>query len=129
MSKINWRIRIKNKTFWMTLVPALMLSAQRIALIAGISFDLDEKQAILMSALNSIFVVLAILGIVTDPTVEGLGDSQRALVATVPLPCTDCGSGEAQEAEDIEGGEDDMTAEEIVDDILRGHDTGQVDAQ
>ena len=33
---------------------------------------------------NAIFTVLAILGIVTDPTTTGTGDSERALTYTQP---------------------------------------------
>ena len=50
--KINWMVRIKNKAWWLTLVPALFL--------------------------------LAILGIVNDPTTAGMGDSEQALTYEKP---------------------------------------------
>ena len=34
--------------------------------------------------MNALFALLAALGVVTDPTTEGLGDSERALAYTAP---------------------------------------------
>lgn len=110
MAKINWKIRLKNKSFWMTLVPALLLSVQRILLIAGVSFDLTQTQELVMSALNSIFVVLAIIGVVSDPTVDGFGDSHRALVADAPIDPT--------EVVQVASEPEEQTADEIVTEVL-----------
>lgn len=37
--KINWKVRIRNKTFWVSLVPAALLLIQVIAAVFGIALD------------------------------------------------------------------------------------------
>jgi len=38
---MNWKTRIKNKTFWLALVPAILLLAQVVAVPFGYKFDID----------------------------------------------------------------------------------------
>lgn len=84
MNKINWKIRIKNKQFWLTLIPALLLLIQVVAAVFGFSLDFGELGNRLIAVVNALFTVLAILGIVTDPTTEGVADSTRAMTYDVP---------------------------------------------
>lgn len=76
---INWKIRLKNKQFWLSLIPALALCAQAIAAIFGWEIDLSTMVGKLLTAVDAIFAVLVVLGIVVDPTTAGVGDSARAL--------------------------------------------------
>ncbi len=76
---INWQVRIKNKQFWLTLIPAALLLVQVVAAVFGITIDLGEFGNRLLDVVNAVFAVLVILGVVTDPTTEGVGDSIRAL--------------------------------------------------
>ena len=82
--KINWLVRVKNKAFWVALIPAVLLLVQAVAALIGVSIDLGEIGDKLLQVVNAIFTVLAILGIVTDPTTTGPGDSERALTYTQP---------------------------------------------
>lgn len=84
--KINFLARAKNKLFWMTLIPALFLFVQMVAAIFGFNFDLSELQGRVVAAVDALFAVLVILGVVVDPTTEGLGDSARAMTYTEPAP-------------------------------------------
>lgn len=77
--KINWKVRIKNKIFWLTVIPSILLVIQVIGSILGFDFAVDvvgEKAALLV---NSVFSLLFILGLVNDPTTEGLEDSKQSL--------------------------------------------------
>ena len=76
---INWKVRFQNRNFWLALVPALLLLLQSAAALAGIDLDLGALQGRLLDIVNAAFGVLAILGIVNDPTTQGLTDSPRAL--------------------------------------------------
>lgn len=76
---INWKIRLKNKQFWLSLIPALALCAQAIAAIFGWEIDLSTIVGKLLTAVDAIFAVLVVLGIIVDPTTAGVGDSARAL--------------------------------------------------
>lgn len=81
---INWQVRIKNKSFWLSLIPAVLLLIQVVAAVFGFELDLGDLGNKLLDVVNAVFAVLAILGIVVDPTTEGTGDSQQALGYTTP---------------------------------------------
>ncbi len=76
---INWRVRIKNKTFWVVLIPALLLLVQQVCAVFGVQLDFGELQAQLVAIVGTVFAILAILGIVADPTTAGMGDSEQAM--------------------------------------------------
>lgn len=83
---INWKVRVLNKNFWLSLIPAVILLVQVILAVFGITVDFGETGTKLLAVVNAAFVVLAILGIVTDPTTEGIGDSTRAMTYEKPKP-------------------------------------------
>lgn len=82
--KINWTVRLKNKTFWLALVPAVLLLIQVVAAVFGIDLKLDGLGDKLLAVVNALFAVLTILGIVTDPTTAGLSDSKQAMTYEWP---------------------------------------------
>ena len=77
---INWRVRVKNKTFWLTLIPAVLLLVQAVSAPFGYTWDFVVLNQQLAAIINALFSVLAILGVVNDPTTKGVGDSERALM-------------------------------------------------
>lgn len=81
---INWKIRMQNKTFWLALVPAFLLLIQAVAQVFNISLDFTNLNKDLLNVINTLFVVLTILGVVADPTTKGVGDSTRALTYSKP---------------------------------------------
>ena len=81
---INWKVRIKNKAFWVALIPAVILVVQLIAGLFGWSIDLTDISGKLVAIVDAVFAVLTILGIVQDPTTKGIKDSERALTYKEP---------------------------------------------
>ena len=81
---INWRVRIKNRNFWLAIIPALVLLAQTVGAVFGVTLELDALGDKLVALVNAVFCVLAILGIGNDPTTAGLGDSENALTYEFP---------------------------------------------
>lgn len=81
---INWKVRLKNKMFWMTVIPAILLLARQVLLLFGIDFDFTDIQEKILGIVEAVFALLAILGIVTDLTTSGVSDSNRALTYTTP---------------------------------------------
>lgn len=77
--KINWIVRIRNKAFWLAVIPALALVVQAVAALFGYTINLETWVGKLQAVVNAVFALLAILGIVVDPTTDGVGDSNRAL--------------------------------------------------
>ena len=76
---INWKVRWKNKAFWVAIIPAIILLIQAVAAVFGFTLDLGDIGEKLLVVVDCVFVVLTILGVVTDPTTKGIGDSDRAM--------------------------------------------------
>lgn len=84
MKNINWKVRIKSKTFWLAVIPALSLTVQAIASVFGFEYDFGVLVNKLIVVVNTIFTLLVIIGIVNDPTTSGIMDSQQALAYDKP---------------------------------------------
>lgn len=84
MKNINWTVRIKNKAFWVAIIPAVLLLIQVIATVFGFTLDLGDLGNNLLDVVNAAFSVLVILGVVNDPTTAGLADSKQAMTYTEP---------------------------------------------
>lgn len=75
---INWTVRIKNKNFWLAVIPAVLLLIQAVAAVFGYTLDLDDIGNKLIAVVNAAFGVLVVLGVVVDPTTAGISDSKQA---------------------------------------------------
>lgn len=81
---INWKVRIRNKAFWLALIPAVLLLAQSLAAAVGYELQLGDLGDRLLAIINNLFALLAILGIVNDPTTAGISDSENAMTYKTP---------------------------------------------
>lgn len=81
---VNWIVRLKNKAFWLAIIPAILLLIQVVAAVFGFTLDLGDLGNKLLDVVNAAFAVLAILGVVTDPTTAGVSDSKQAMAYTEP---------------------------------------------
>lgn len=82
--KINWKVRVKNKYFWIAAIPAVLLLIQLILALFGVNWQPETLSNQLIAIINAVFSLLAMLGIVVDPTTDGTGDSIQALTYTEP---------------------------------------------
>lgn len=80
--EINWLLRLKNKTTLAALIPVVLGFVYQVAAILGIAVPVtqDALMQVLLLALNA----LVALGVVVDPTTEGVGDSSQAMGYTEP---------------------------------------------
>lgn len=81
---INWKVRIRNRAFWAALIPAVLLLVQSVAAAFGVTVELSQLGNRLLAIVNEVFVLLAILGIVNDPTTAGFDDSLQAMTYDIP---------------------------------------------
>lgn len=81
---INWKVRFLNKTFWLTLVPALALLLQTFLAVFNIRLELGDTTDKLLVFINALFAVFVIVGVVNDPTTSGISDSTRAMTYETP---------------------------------------------
>ncbi|MBS4460897.1 phage holin, partial [Lactococcus petauri] len=68
-----------SKTFWLAAVPAFLLLAQTIGAPFGYKWDFVVLNQQLAAIINAAFGLLAIIGVVVDPTTVGIKDSQRVM--------------------------------------------------
>lgn len=81
---INWIVRIKNRQFWLSVIPAVALVIQAVAAVFGWTLDLSNMVGKLLAVVDAVFALLVVLGIVVDPTTKGIVDSRRAMEYTEP---------------------------------------------
>lgn len=82
--KINWKVRIKNKLFWVTIIPMVLLLAQQVCGLFGIKLEIDILSDQLVAIAGTVFGVLGLIGIVADPTTNGVSDSNLAMTYEEP---------------------------------------------
>lgn len=81
---INWRVRIRNKNFWLAIIPAILVLIQAIGAPIGFRWDFGMLNDQLRTIVEAVFGVLAILGVINDPTTEGWDDSKLAMTYDEP---------------------------------------------
>lgn len=90
---INWKVRVRQKWFWLTVIPAALLLLDQLwglfgllgSIQAGHLYDGPLMEAMLR-IVGTAFAILVLIGIPVDTTTEGYGDSARALSYTSPAP-------------------------------------------
>lgn len=83
---VNWKVRIRNKTFWLAIIPAILVLVQAVGAPFGFSWDFGILGDQLRQIVEAAFAVLAILGVVNDPTTAGWNDSVLAMTYEEPKP-------------------------------------------
>lgn len=79
---INWLLRFQNKTTLSAIIAAVVLFVFNISNALGVVMPIDSESV--MQTVESILTVLVMLGIVVDPTTQGIGDSENALLYEEP---------------------------------------------
>ena len=75
MKNINWRLRFQNKATLLAIASTVILLAQQLGL------KLPDNIA---DVVNTFLTLLVLLGVINDPTTEGIIDSPKALTYTEP---------------------------------------------
>lgn len=82
--KINWTVRLKNKAFWVAIIPAILLLIQQVCGMFGIKIEIAGLTDQLLAIIGTVFAILSLIGVVNDPTVATLSDSNQAMTYTEP---------------------------------------------
>ncbi len=81
-TKINLTVRLRNKVFLGIFVPLLIAFIYQLLSMLGITPSITQGE--IENLLLAVIELLAMLGVVIDPTTSGLGDSEKALTYTEP---------------------------------------------
>ncbi|EAE8881118.1 phage holin [Listeria monocytogenes] len=74
--KINWKVRVKSKVFWVSVIPLVLVLAQQLLGWFGVTIPADTINKQALDFVNSVFLLLGVLGVVNDPTTKGVNDSE-----------------------------------------------------
>ena len=80
--KINWKLRLQNKTTLVTLSIAVIAVIYQILAVLGITPSMTQN--VLTDAVMLIIDALTALGVVVDPTTKGISDSNNAMTYGQP---------------------------------------------
>lgn len=72
---INWKLRFKNKATLLAIASTVILLAQQLG------FKLPDNIA---DIVNTFLTLLVLLGVINDPTTQGVSDSPEALTYSEP---------------------------------------------
>ncbi len=75
--KINIKARLKNKTFLLSAAVLIISFVYKLFTIAEIVPPISENE--LIELCDVLVNILAFLGVIVDPTTQGIADSERAL--------------------------------------------------
>ena len=81
--KINWKARLKNPVFWLTLLPTAVTFMYTLLGSFGIVPSISEDN--MMNIITAIVTALGTFGILVDPTTTGVSDSDKALTYEEPI--------------------------------------------
>ena len=80
--KINWKVRLKNKTWLLAFAGAIVAFVYQILGMLGAVAPIAEDNV--TQIIGLIINLLVALGIVQDPTTAGMSDSNEALSYSEP---------------------------------------------
>lgn len=80
--KINWKVRLRNKTWLMSIIALVITFAYDLLAMLDIVPAVTEDR--LMSIAQTALTLLAGLGVLIDPTTPGMSDSDRAMLYQEP---------------------------------------------
>lgn len=75
--KINWKLRIKNKSTAVALIGCIVAFLYQLLGILGITAPIAEEQVTQLVGLA--INLLVAVGVVVDPTTKGVADSDKAM--------------------------------------------------
>ena len=82
MTKINWKVRLKNPVFWLTAIPSLVALVYTVLGLLDIAPPVSESEVVQMS--SAFIALLTTLGVLVDPTTKGVSDSEQAMTYDKP---------------------------------------------
>lgn len=83
--RLNLKVRMKNKMFWLAFIPAVLFLVQSVLALFGVQMNFETVDSQLKEVVVAAFSVLTLLGVVNDPTTSGISDSARAMTYDKPF--------------------------------------------
>lgn len=79
---INWKVRLQSGSWWLGIISAVVTAVFAILQLCDVELPVTADQ--IMNAAMLVLMIPAAIGITTDPTTKGIGDSAQAMAYTEP---------------------------------------------
>lgn len=76
--KINWKARFKNKVFIVSLVTLIISVLYKVLAFFDVVPNVTESEV--LEVFSYLVDVLSFVGVIVDPTTDGINDSDRAML-------------------------------------------------
>lgn len=80
--KINWKVRLRNKTWLASLLALVVTFVYNLLAMLEIAPAVTEDWV--MGIISTVLTLLTALGVLIDPTTQGVQDSDRAMLYVEP---------------------------------------------
>ena len=75
--KVNWKVRFKNKVFLASFLSLIVSFIYSMLALFDVFPSITKNSVI--EIINQVLSFLGLIGVIVDPTTEGLSDSNRAM--------------------------------------------------
>lgn len=79
---INWKVRLKSGSWWLGILSAVVTAVFAVLQLCNVELPVTAEQV--LQAATLVLMIPAAIGITTDPTTKGVGDSAQAMAYDVP---------------------------------------------
>jgi phi LC3 family holin len=80
--KINWKVRLRNKPWLMSIIALVITFVYDLLAMLEIVPSVTEEW--IMGIVQTALTLLTALGVLIDPTTQGIADSERAMLYVEP---------------------------------------------
>ena len=80
--KINWKVRLRNKTWVASLLALIVTFVYN--LLSSFEIVPAVSEEWVMGIISTVLTLLTALGVLIDPTTQGVQDSERAMLYVEP---------------------------------------------
>lgn len=75
--KLNWKVRFRNKVFLTTFISLIVGFVYNVLACFDVFPSITQNSV--MQIIGQVLTFLGLLGVIVDPTTEGISDSERAM--------------------------------------------------
>lgn len=79
---INWKVRLKSGSWWLGILSAVVTAVFAVLQLCNVELPVTAEQV--LQAATLVLMIPAAIGITTDPTTKGVGDSAQAMAYDAP---------------------------------------------
>lgn len=80
--QMNWKVRFKNKVWLTSFISLIVTFTYTLLGLFGVVPSISQNTV--MQVVNQFLLLLSMVGVIVDPTTEGISDSDRAMTYDEP---------------------------------------------